>query len=100
MPDKIARDQVQLALRIMAGKAREAKDEWRRELAACHEKGLIKPDGTGPASLTERSAHWSMANLMLHMAVTNLLFSGRNTQRVDRYVADLIAGERWPTETE
>ena len=99
MSTAIPRHQIQLALRIMASKAREAKDEWQRELTACQEQGLIKPGQAGPASLTERFAHWSMAHAMLHTAVTHLLFSGRNTVRVDRYVNDLIAGERWPTET-
>lgn len=99
MSNAIPRHDVQLALRIMASRAREAKEAYQRELTACQEKGLIK-DGTRPASLTERFAHWTMAEGMLHMAVCHLLFSGRNTQRVDRYVNDLIAGERWPTETE
>jgi hypothetical protein len=89
-----------MALRIMASQAREAKEAWQRELAACQEKDLIRHNPYRvPASLTERFAHWSAANLMLHTAVTHLLFSGRNTRRVDRYVADLIAGEHWPTET-
>lgn len=100
MPSTIARHDVQMALGIMASKAREAKESWERELAACREKGLIKPDGTGPASLTERYAHWTMAQGMLHLAVGHLLFSGKNTRRVDKYVTDLIAGEQWPTETE
>jgi hypothetical protein len=96
----IPRDQVQLALRVMAVKAREAKDEWRRELAACQAKGLIKRNPYSvPASLTERFAHRSMAESMLHIAVCELLFNGRNTSRVDVYVRNLIAGERWPTET-
>jgi hypothetical protein len=99
MPAPIPRQDVQMALRIMASQAREAKESYRRELAACQEKGLIKHNPYRvPASLTERTAHWNMASLMLHTAVTHLLFSGRNTRRVDRYVTDLIAGERWPTE--
>ena len=101
MSKPVPRDQVQLALRVMASKAREAKDSYQRELAACQAKGLIKRNPYRvPASLTERTAHWNMAHLMLHIAATELLFSGRNTARVDRYVSDLIAGERWPTETE
>jgi hypothetical protein len=100
MPAQIPRQDVQMALRIMASKAREAREDYRRELAACREKGLIRTTPRSvPASLTERQAHWNMAHLMLHTAVTHLLFSGRNTRRVDRYVADLIAGEHWPTET-
>jgi len=98
MSGTITRHEVQLALRIMASKAREARDDYRRELAACQAKGLIKADRTGPASLTERRAHYVMAELMLHIAVTHLLFSGRNTRRADVYVRDLINGERWPTE--
>ena len=101
MSKPIPREQAQMALRIMAGKAREAKESYERELAACREKGLVKSRPYSvPASLTERAAHWNMARLMLHLAVTELLFSGRNTSRVDRYVTDLIAGERWPTESE
>jgi len=80
-----------MALRIMASKAREAHDSWQRELAACREKGLIKSNPYSvPASLTERSAHWSMAYLMLHTAVTELKFSGKNTHRVDVYTRNLI----------
>lgn len=100
MSAAIPRQKVQMALRIMASKAREAKEVWQLELTACRDKGLIKADNTGPASLTERFAHWSMANLMLHMAVTELLFSGKNGPAVDKYVRDLISGESWPTETE
>jgi hypothetical protein len=100
MSTAIPRQQVQLALRVLAGKAREAKDAYEQELAACQEKGLIRHDPYSvPAALTERTAHWNMAQLMLHLAVTELLFSGRNTSRVDTYVRDLIAGERWPAET-
>jgi hypothetical protein len=99
MTAPIPRQQVQMALQIMAGQARDAREAYRRELAACQEKGLIKDSPYRvPASLTERTAHWNMAYTMLHTAVTHLLFSGRNTQRVDRYVSDLIGGERWPTE--
>lgn len=100
MPAPIPRQDVQTALRVMASQAREAREAWRRELAACQEKDLIRRNPYRvPASLTERTAHWNMANLMLHTAVTHLLFSGRNTRRVDRYIADLIGGEHWPTET-
>lgn len=98
MANAISRHQVQETLRAMSSKAREAKEAWRRELAACQEKGLIKADNTGPASLAERFAHWTMAHAMLHTAVSHLLYSGQNNRRVDRYVNDLIAGERWPTE--
>lgn len=101
MSKPVPRQQVQQALQVMAGKARDAKEAYGRELAACHEQGLITSDPYSvPASLTERTAHWNMARLMLHVAVCQLLFSGRNTASVDRYTADLIAGERWPTETE
>jgi hypothetical protein len=99
MSTAIPRQQAQMALRVMAGKAREARESWQRELTACREQGLIKPDGRCPASLTERFAHWTMADSMLHIAVSQLLYSGHNDRRVDRYVNDLIAGERWPTET-
>jgi len=98
MSTAIPRQQAQMALRIMAGKARDARESWQRELAACREKGLIRKDGTGPPSLTERYAHWSMAHSMLHIAVSQLLYSGLNNRRVDQYVSDLIAGERWPAE--
>jgi hypothetical protein len=100
MTAPIPRDQVQMTLRIMASQARDAREAYRRELAACREKNLIKDRPYSvPNSLTERQAHWNMAQLMLHTAVTHLLFSGRNTRRVDQYVADLIGGEHWPTET-
>lgn len=56
------------------------------------------PDNRGPASLTERDAHKNMSQLMLHIAATELVFGGKNGPAVDRYVRDLIAGERWPTE--
>jgi hypothetical protein len=95
----IPRQKAQLALQAMARKAREAREAWQRELAACQEKGLVKPGKALPASLAERYAHWTMAHLMLHIAVSQLLYSGQNNVRVDRYVSDLIAGERWPTET-
>jgi hypothetical protein len=86
-------DNTDMALRIMASKAREARDAWQRELAACQAKGLIKSNPYSvPASLTERFAHWTMANLMLHTAATHLKFSGRNTHRVDVYVRNLIEG--------
>lgn len=100
MSTAIPRQQAQMALRIMAGKAREAREAWQAELAACREKNLIRKDGTGPASLTERYAHWTMAHLMLHIAVSHLLYSGHNDRRTDRYVTNLIAGERWPAENQ
>lgn len=99
MGTSIKRHDVQLALHVMAGKAREAREAWQTELTACREKGLTGTDGTLPASLAERAAHWHMAHLMLHIAVGELVFSGQNGRRVDRYVTDLITGERWPAET-
>ena len=85
---------IDMALKIMASRAREARDSWQRELAACQAQGLIKSNPYSvPPSLTERFAHWVMANLMLHTAATHLKFSGRNTHRVDVYVKALIDGK-------
>jgi hypothetical protein len=84
------------ALTQMASQAKEAREQWLKELAACRAKGFKgEPSSPLPLSLTERFAHWSMAYSMLHIAVAHLKNGGDRDGRTDRLAQELIE-QAWP----
>jgi hypothetical protein len=84
------------ALAQMANQAKEAREQWLKELAACREERLIgEPGSPLPPSLTERFAHWGMAHSMLYTAVAYLRNGGQRDSRTDRLTNELIENA-WP----